>query len=365
MRAAILETPGQPFVIADDVDIEDPRTGEVRVRVSHCGVCHSDLSMVNGSFPGLTPVILGHEAAGIVDAVGPGVTALAPGDKVVLTPTPSCGECYWCVRDEHSLCANSSAIVLSAFPDGSTRLSRGGETVYRGVGVGAFAEFVITQVSGAVKVPDDTPLDVACVIGCAMQTGVGAVFNTAEVQPGDTVLVAGLGGIGLAAVQGARIAGASRIIVSDPVADRRDHALRLGATDAIDPTTEDLVATVMGMTGVGVDHAFECAGRASLISTLLDATRGGGATICVGAPALDEAIVIDPAVMFTASGKRLLGCLLGSVNSRREIPRLLDLWRRGLLDLDSMITGRGDLADIDTAFADLAAGRGIRTVLSI
>jgi len=365
MRAAILQTPGEPFVIADDVEIEEPRAGEVRVRVSHCGVCHSDLSMVNGSFPGLTPVILGHEAAGTVDAVGPGVQALAPGDKVVLTPTPSCGECYWCVRDEHSLCANSSAIVLSAFPDGSTRLSRRGETVYRGVGVGAFAEFVITQVSGAVRVPDDTPLDVACVIGCAMQTGVGAVLNTAAVAPGDTVLVAGLGGIGLAAVQGARIAGATTIIASDPVAERRDHARRLGATDVIDPTSEDLVAAVMARTGVGVDHAFECAGRASLISTLLDACRGGGTTTCVGAPALDEAIVIDPAVMFTASGKRLLGCLLGSVNSRREIPRLLDLWRRGLLDLESMITHRGTLEDIDTAFADLAAGRGIRTVLAI
>jgi Zn-dependent alcohol dehydrogenase len=321
--------------------------------------------MVNGSFPGLTPVILGHEAAGTVDAVGPGVTTLAPGDKVVLTPTPSCGECYWCVRDEHSLCANSSAIVLSAFPDGSTRLSRGGEVVYRGVGVGAFAEFVITQASGAVKVPDDTPLDVACVIGCAMQTGVGAVLNTAEVQPGDTVLVVGLGGIGLAAVQGARIAGATRIIASDPVPERREHAHRLGATDTIDPTADDLVATVMGLTGVGVDHAFECAGRASLISTLLDACRGGGTVVCVGAPALDEAIVIDPAVMFTASGKRLLGCLLGSVNSRREIPRLLDLWRRGLLDLESMITARGTLDDIDSAFADLASGRGVRTVLAI
>jgi Zn-dependent alcohol dehydrogenase len=351
MRAAILQTPGEPFVIADDVDIEDPRAGEVRVRVSHCGVCHSDLSMVNGSFPGLTPVILGHEAAGTVDAVGPGVTALAPGDKVVLTPTPSCGECYWCVRDEHSLCANSSAIVLSAFPDGSTRLSRRGETVYRGVGVGAFAEFVITQVSG--------------VIGCAMQTGVGAVLNTAGVAPGDTVLVAGLGGIGLAAVQGARIAGATTIIASDPVPERRDHARRLGATEVIDPATEDLVAAVMARTGVGVDHAFECAGRASLISTLLDACRGGGTTTCVGAPALDEAIVIDPAVMFTASGKRLLGCLLGSVNSRREIPRLLDLWRRGLLDLESMITNRGTLEDIDAAFADLAAGRGVRTVLAL
>lgn len=365
MRAAILETPGQPFVIADDVEIEEPRAGEVLVRVSHCGVCHSDLSMVNGSFPGLTPVILGHEVAGTVAAVGEGVTALAPGDRVVLTPTPSCGECYWCVRDEHSLCADSSAIVTSSFRDGSTRLSRAGTTVYRGVGVGAFAEYVVTQVAGAIRVPEDTPLDVACVIGCAMQTGVGAVLNTARVAPGDTVLVAGLGGIGLAAIQGARIAGATRIIAADPIAERREHAARLGATEVVDPTADDLVAATLALTGVGVDHAFECAGRASLIPTLLAATRNGGATTCVGAPALDEAIVLDPAVLFTASGKRLLGCLLGSVNSRREVPRLLDLWRRGLLDLESMVTMRGGLADIDRAFDDLAAGRGIRTVLEI
>ena len=208
-----------------------------------------------------------------------GVTALAPGDRVVLTPTPSCGACYWCVRDEHSLCADASAIVTSSFPDGSTRLSRGGATVYRGVGVGAFAEYVVTQVAGAVKVPEDTPLDVACVIGCAMQTGVGAVLNTARVAPGDTVLVAGLGGIGLAAVQGARIAGATRIIAADPIAERREHAARLGATDLVDPTAEDLVAAVLARTGVGVDHAFECAGRAALIATLLAATQIGRAHV--------------------------------------------------------------------------------------
>ena len=365
MRAAVFESPGQPLLIANDFEIEDPRYGEVKVRVSHCGVCHSDLSIVNGSFPVGTPVILGHEAAGVVEAVGPGVTSLAPGDKVVLTPTPTCGTCYWCVRDEHSLCANTSAIALSSFPDGTTRLSRNGATVYRGLGVAAFAEFVVTQESGAVKVPDDTPLDVVCVIGCAMQTGVGAVLNTANVEAGATVLVAGLGGIGLAVVQGARIAGATRIIASDPLPERRAAALRFGATDVIDPTSDNVVAASHSLTGVGVDYAFEAAGKAALIGPLLDACRAGGSTICVGAPGLDEKIVIDPAVLFSTTGKKLLGCLLGSVNSRREIPRLVELWRRGHLDLEGMITRQVDLAQIDSAFDDLVAGRGIRTVVAI
>ena len=290
MRAAILEQVGAPLVVHPDVDIEEPRHGEVAVKVVHCGVCHSDLSIVDGTFPGLLPIILGHEAAGVVEAVGPGVTSLVVGDHVVLTPCAPCGTCPWCVRGEWSLCANSDALLTASHPDGGTRLSRGGDTVYRGMAVAAFAEQVIIQETGAVKVPEGFPLDLACLIGCGVQTGVGAVINTAGVSEGDSVLVMGLGGVGLSVVQGARLAGATQIIVSDPVAERRQRALDLGATHALDPADDDLVTAAHDLSphGIGVDWAFDAAGRSSLVVTGLDATRKGGTTVMVGVPGLDD-----------------------------------------------------------------------------
>jgi S-(hydroxymethyl)glutathione dehydrogenase/alcohol dehydrogenase len=365
MRAAILDAPGASLQVYDDVEVEAPRAGEVAVRVSHCGVCHSDLHLVDGSMPPMTPLVLGHEAAGVVESVGPGVTRLVPGDHVVLTPCPPCGHCYWCLRGEFSICVNSMALATSTHADGGTRLSRGGVTVYRGLGVAAFAEVVITEETGAVKIPSDVPLDVACVIGCAVQTGVGAVIHTAKVQPGDSVLVLGLGGVGQSVVQGARLAGATTIIVSDPVAERREAAIGFGATQAVDPTADDLLATVMGLTEVGVDVAFDAVGRVALIQDGLAATRSGGTTVMVGVPPIDEQLVIESPTFFAFAEKKLVGCLLGGVNSPRDIPRLVDLWRAGLLDLDGLITARRPLSEINEAFDDLRAGRGIRTVISI
>jgi Zn-dependent alcohol dehydrogenase len=365
MRAAVLEAQGQPLVLCDDVEIEEPRAGQVRVRVAHCGVCHSDLSVVDGAFPSPTPVVLGHEAAGLVDAVGPHVEGLEPGDPVVMTACPPCGTCYWCVRDEASLCVNSQGIMTNAFPDGTTGLSRQGERVYRGMNLAAFAESVVLPASGAVKVPADVPLDVACVIGCAVQTGVGSVLNTAAVKPGTSVLVLGLGGVGLAAVQGARIAGASRIIVSDPVAERREAAKAFGATHLLDPTQEDVVLRVREITDVGVDYAFESAGRASLIQAGVNATRNGGTTVCVGAPPIDESLDLGPAAAFVITGKRLASTLLGGSHALREIPRLIALWQAGRLDLEGLVTARRPLAEINQAMSDLRESRGIRTVLSL
>ena len=240
MRAALLEASNKPLEVVSDIDIEDPRAGEVLVRVSHCGLCHSDLSLTDGRFPVMAPTVLGHEAAGVVEAVGPDVTELAVGDKVVLSPIAACNACYWCVRGEYGCCVNNASIMSGTLMDGRTPLSRNGQPVLRGVGLAGFAELVITPVSGAIKVADDTPLEVVCVIGCAVQTGVGAVLNTAKVPEGATVLVLGAGGIGIAMVQGARIAGASRIIVSDPNAERRENAMGFGATDVIDPLTDDV-----------------------------------------------------------------------------------------------------------------------------
>lgn len=366
MRAAVMETAGQPLVIRDDVEIISPRTGEVRVRVHYCGLCHSDYSLVSGAMPFAGPIILGHEASGVVESVGAGVTHLAPGDAVVLTPLPPCGSCYFCQRGQHSLCVNGIGLMTMALPDGCTGLSRGGQPILRGVGLGALAEYVVTPASGAIKVAPDVPLDVACVIGCAVQTGVGAVLNTAAVEAGATVLIQGLGGVGLATVQGARVAGAALIVAVDPVAARREAALAMGATHAFDPGAVNLGAEIMALTGnIGVDYAFETAGVAKLIESSLALTRSGGTTVCVGAPPFEDKITLENVVLFAATEKKLCGCLLGSCNSLREIPRMIALWRAGQLDLEGLITSRRPLAEVNEGFADMAAGRGIRTVISI
>jgi Zn-dependent alcohol dehydrogenase len=363
MRAAVLENQGSPLAIRDDVEIRDPAPGQVRVRVAHCGICHSDLSAIDGAFPCPVPIVLGHEAAGVVESVGAGVHSVAPGDHVVITPCPPCGRCYWCVRNEPSHCELSLGIMTHAFPDGSTGLSRRGEKLLRGLNVGGFAEYALVSETGAVRVPKDAPLDVVCVIGCAVQTGVGAVLNTARVEEGATVLVLGLGGIGLSVVQGARIAGAARILAVDPVAERRGAAKTMGATDCIDPTHEDVQARVREIAPVGVDYAFECAGKAKLVEAGIMATRNGGTIVAVGAPPLGESITLAPAAAFTVSGKKLLGCILGSVNSLREIPRLVSLWQAGRLDLQSLVTSRRPLSEINAALDDLRATRGIRSVV--
>lgn len=366
MRAAVLEEVGKDLVV-DEVELREPGPGEITVDVVACGACHSDLSVAEGSLPQPTPIVLGHEAAGTVAAVGPGVRHLSPGQPVILTPAPPCNRCYWCVRGEHSLCADATAsLYTAALPDGTTPISRRGAPVHRGLAVGAFAERVLTTASGAVPLPDDVPLDVACVIGCAVQTGVGAVLNTARVPEGARAVVFGAGGIGISITQGLRLAGAAVALVVDPVADRRAAAERFGATHTLDPGADDVGAVVRDLThGIGVDVAFEAAGRAALIEAGLQLVRRGGTVVCVGAPPVDEGISIPGVVGFAAAEKKLIGCLLGSSNSHRDIPRLVALWQAGRLDLDGMITNRVPLAEINRAFDDLRDRTGIRTVVEI
>jgi S-(hydroxymethyl)glutathione dehydrogenase/alcohol dehydrogenase len=363
MRAALFN--GTQVLEIDDIEIADPGPGQVRVRVHHCGICHSDYTVVDGML-GVTPQVLGHEASGVVDAIGEGVKLLAVGDKVVMSPVASCGRCYWCTRGQPTQCVTKSQAFSSTFVDGTTGLSRRGEMVYRGMSVGGFAQYALADETGAVKVPDDTPLEIACVIGCAVQTGTGAALNTAKVVPGATVLVLGLGGIGLSVVQGAHVAGAARIISSDPNAARRDMAQKLGATDVIDPTEVDVIEATMEITGrIGADYAFEAAGVASLQPIAIEATRAGGTTVLVGAPAFDQSLTIPSSLMWGMSEKRLMGCFMGSTNSLRDIPAFLALWRSGQLDLESLITSRRPLDEINEGFADLGAGVGIRTVIDL
>jgi Zn-dependent alcohol dehydrogenase len=364
VRAAILEAGATELTVVDDVDLEPPRHGEVRVDVAWCGVCHSDLSQVDGVHPAMTPCVLGHEAAGVVAELGPGVSTLAVGDHVVLSPVPACGHCYWCVRGEHSICEASAAIAMGMLPDGSTRLSRRGDVVYRGLGLAAMAEQVVVAESAAIRIDAELPLDLACIIGCAVQTGVGAVLNAAHVEPGATVLVLGAGGIGLSAVQGARIAGATRIIVSDPVEARREAATALGATDVVDPAKDDPVAVTLDLTGVGADYSFDAVGSGALVEAGIAATRNGGTTVIVGAAGVtDEAKVNVVTAMF--GEKKLIGTLLGSCHAPRDFPRLVALWQDGRLDLDAMVTRRRPIDDVNSALRDMREGAGIRTVLQL
>lgn len=364
MRAALFTEVGAPLRVVDDIELEGPRPGEVRVRVVACGVCHSDVSIVRGVYPTMGQTIPGHEAAGVVVEAGPGVRTLAVGDHVVLTPNPACGRCDYCSRGLFSVCPDAMAIATSMLPDGTTRLSRAGETVFRGLGLAGWAEEVVVAEQGAVRIDADVPLDVACVIGCAVQTGVGAAINTVDVRPGDQVLVLGAGGVGISIVQGAALSGAARIIVSDPSDTRREQALRFGATDAIDPTEADVVAATMALTGIGADLAFDAVGSAGLVQSAMDATRNGGTTVMVGAAPIDDVVSVSPAAtMFTE--KRLVGSLLGSCWAPRDIPRLVELWRSGRLDLDAMVTARRPLEEINEAIDDLEAGRGLRTVMMI
>jgi len=364
MRAALLEGVDDLQVV-DDVEIEKPGEGEVLVRVQHCGVCHSDLHFVDGSLPCAYPSILGHEAGGIVEALGAGVTGLAEGDKVILTLRPPCGRCYFCVRGQLSICPQY-ANMAGTLPDGGTRLAHQGRMVYRaGVFLAAFAEQAVLPANGAVKVPDDTPLDVAAVLGCSVQTGVGAVLNTAKVEAGATVVIIGLGGIGISIAQGARIAGASRVFGVDPVAERREQAMRFGVTDALDPAAGDVAAAVMDATqGIGADYAFDAVGSSALVETCINAIRPGGTAVMVGVPKIDQFLNVH-ALLFAMGEKKLTGCFLGSSNPHREFPRLLDLWRAGRLDLEGMVTARRPLDQLGDAFVDMKAGTGLRTVIDL
>ena len=335
------------------------------VRITHCGVCHSDLSYAQGTLSIPLPVVLGHEAAGIVEEVGAGVTAPMPGEKVVLTNRPACGRCYWCVRGEAQLCAVATKMLEGVYPDGGTRLARDGQRVYRGFVVAAFAERTVVPASAAVPVPPDTPLATAAVIGCSVMTGVGAVLNTARVPAGASVMVIGLGGVGASIVQGARIAGATVIIGVDPVATRREQAQRLGATHVLDPGEAAPQRAARELTaGVGVDYAFDAVGRAEIVETLLKATRNGGTTVMVGLPRAGETVSVA-ALAHNIYEKKLIGCYSGSGNAWQLVRTPPTAVKTAGSNSTRWFPRCGRSKKSIEAFDDLRLGRGMRTVLTM
>ena len=364
MKAALHTGIGKPLSLVNDVDLVGPKEGQVLIRTEYCGICHSDVSVLDSLE--LTPMILGHEAAGVVEEIGEGVTSVTKGDSVLMTPIGPCGNCEMCNLERHTLCERGQTFVFGTFPDGSTPFQRNGSPVYQGLGVGGFAEYTILEERNVVRVEKGIPLETICLIGCGVQTGVGSVLNTAKVAPGSTILVMGLGGVGLSVLQGALIAKAEKVIVSDPVKDRRAKALELGATNVIDPTVDDLINSVMELTtGKGVDYAFDAVGKSELIEVGMTVTRAGGTTIIVGAPPPDDELKFSSALHLMMSEKRLLGSLLGSCNAQVDIPLLIDYWQNGLLDLESMISQTYSLDDINLGITDLRNSTGIRTVVKI
>ncbi|MDQ6874087.1 MAG: Zn-dependent alcohol dehydrogenase [Actinomycetota bacterium] len=329
---------------------------DVRVRLAAAGVCHSDLSLARGSLRQRMPAVLGHEGAGTVVAAGPAVTTVRPGDRVVLLWAPPCRECWYCRAGEPWLCerAMDAADEPYAVADG--------RPVYPGLGTAAFGEHTVVPARALVALPADIALDTAALLGCAMLTGVGAVTNTAGVRAGDSLLVMGLGGVGMAAVQGARIAGASPVVAVDPEPAKRALAARLGA-DATFAPDEGLPAAVRELTGGrGVDVAIECVGSAATIRSAWSLTRRGGHTVIVGIGGKDEKVVWNALELFHF-GRTISGCVFGSTDPARDLPLLIEHLRSGALDVDALVTRRIGLGEVESALADMTAGRGVRALV--
>jgi Zn-dependent alcohol dehydrogenase len=363
-RAAVLTALDGPLVVRDDVEVDDPRAGEVRIRVAACGVCRSDLSMQDGTLPVPLPAVLGHEASAVVDAVGDGVTDLEPGDHVVVSWVAQCGDCFFCRRGQPQLCQTSDVLLAGGLLDGTPRLRLDGAPLFQMSGVGSFCDVTVIPASSAVRIPDDVPLDLAALLGCAVLTGVGAALNTATVRPGDAVVVVGCGGVGLNVIQGARIAGAEVIVAVDVNPAKLALAETMGATDTVDATRVEPVNAVRDLTGQrGADVAFEALGQARTMDQVLDMTRRGGQAVLVGIPRMDVVLSVPAMLGIVLAERTIKGCWYGSSDIRRDIPRLLSLYREGQLRLDELVSRRIDLSDVNDALAAMRSGDVARSVI--
>jgi alcohol dehydrogenase len=370
IRAAVLNGIGLPRPYAESrplsietLELDPPGPGEVLVRIKAAGLCHSDLSVINGDRPRPVPMALGHEAAGVVQALGSGVDDLEPGDHVVLVFVPSCGHCNLCAEGRPALCepgaaANGRGEMLG----GGRRLSRDGAPVNHHLGVSAFADHAVVSRRSLVRIDRDIPLDRAALFGCAVLTGVGAVVNTARLPMGASAAVIGLGGVGLNALLGARVAGAARIVAVDLLPSRLDLARELGATDVFDAREPDCAQKIREATGGGVDYAFEMAGSVPALDLAYRITRRGGTTVTAGLANPEKHLSLQQ-VSLVAEERTLKGSYIGSCIPTRDVPRYLDLFRRGRLEVDRLLTDRIGLEEVNEAFDRLADGAAIRQVI--
>ena len=369
-RAAILVRQGAPRpyeqsrpIEVVEVALDPPGYGEVQVAIASVGVCHSDLSTVDGTFVRPLPLAIGHEAAGTVEAIGPGVDGLAPGDKVVFSFVPMCGRCVACATGRPALCepgnaANAAGTLLR----GRRPIQRGSERAYTHLGVGGFAERTVCAQESLVRIPSDTPLEIAALFGCAALTGLGAVLNAAQVDAGTSVAIFGAGGVGLMTLLGARVANAAEIVVVDPVAEKRALARDLGATAVVDPNAGDAAEQVRdALGGRGAAYTFEAAGTVRALEAAFAATAAGGMTVAVGLPRADAMAAI-PQSLLVRHDRTLRGSFMGSAVPQRDIPRYIALWRSGRLPVERLISGTIGLDDLNASLDALADGKTIRSV---
>jgi S-(hydroxymethyl)glutathione dehydrogenase/alcohol dehydrogenase len=353
-RAALFHGPGRPLDVAE-IDLEEPGPGDVLVAVAAVGICGSDLHLVRGEWSRPVPMVLGHEGTGIVEAVGSDVSGVSPGDRIVLSWAPACGECDPCRRGRRVACAPLRAgVAAGTLPDGTTRMSFEGSPVYRMTAIGALAERIVVPAAAVLPLPDDVPLDEGALIGCAALTGVGAVLNRGRVEPGADVIVVGAGGIGQFCVQAARIAEAGRIVAVDPLESRREQALRLGATEAVAPD---------GVDGE-FDVALDAVGGAETFALAVRSVRGGGTVVAVGMPPAGVRYDLEPAQL-TNEEKTLSGSLYGSEDPATALPRLLDHVRAGRLDLGAAVGPSFPLHDVDAGVRAALAGEPGRVLVTM
>jgi S-(hydroxymethyl)glutathione dehydrogenase/alcohol dehydrogenase len=377
MKAAVFHGPKQPLTI-EDVEIDSPQDREVLVRTVASGVCHSDLHFIEGLYSYPAPAVLGHEAAGVVEEVGKSVTYLKPGDHVIACLSVFCGFCEDCMSGHPNRCLNKGAIRRNK--DQKSRLAQNGKPIKQFAELSTYAEKMLVHENALVKIGDKVPLDRAALIGCGVTTGMGAVLNTARIEPGSTVAVFGCGGVGLAAIQGARIAGARMIIAVDQFPSKLELARRLGATHTVDSSKDEPVKAIRNLTnemaggsGIegggglmspgndGVDYAFEAVGLKQLAEMCFECIRPGGTATIIGMIPVGQKVAINGAKLLTE--RKLQGTNMGSNRFRIDMPRYLDYYQQGRLNLDDMISRRGRLEDVNEAFRAMKAGEVARTVL--
>jgi alcohol dehydrogenase len=347
----------------EEFELDDPGYGEVMVKIGAAGLCHSDLSVIDGNRPRPTPMVLGHEAAGIVEKLGPGVEDLKVGDHVVMVFVPSCGHCLPCAEGRPALCepgavANGAGTLLS----GERRLHRNGSDVNHHLGCSAFAEYATVSRRSLVKIDKELPLDEAALFGCAVLTGVGAVINTAKVTGGSSVAVVGLGGVGLSALLGAVAVGARRVVAVDLSDDKLGLARQLGATDTFNPGSEGAIDEIKAATGGGVEFAFEMAGSVRAMDLAYKITRRGGTTVTAGLPPPTHTFAL-PQVNLVAEERTVKGSYIGTCVPTRDLPRYIELYRRGKLPVDRLMSGRLKLEEINLGFDRLHEGKAVRQVV--
>lgn len=367
VKAAVAWKAGAPLSV-EEVDLEGPKKGEVLVKVVATGVCHTDAYTLSGDDPeGLFPVILGHEGGGIVEAVGEGVTTLKKGDHVIPLYTPECRECKFCLSGKTNLCVRIRATQgKGLMPDGTSRFSKDGKPIFHYMGCSTFAEYTVVPEIALAKVNPAAPLDKICLLGCGVTTGIGAVLNTAKVEKGATVAVFGIGGIGLSVIQGAKMAGASRIIAVDINDAKWELAKKFGATDFVNPKKHErpVQQVIVEMTEWGVDYSFECVGNTSLMRAALEcAHRGWGQSIIIGVAGAGQEISTRPFQLVT--GRVWKGTAFGGVKGRTELPQYVEQYMSGEINIDDMVTFTMPLEDINKAFDYMHEGKSIRSVIKM